>query len=355
MRGNFKVEPVEMVQIGQWYSWQGDADANPAGVGPGTPASDGGAGAGSPRYYGGPKGFQENVPAARDGGGRASHNAQAPAATPTEEHPRRSHPGGAPGVHGVPGGPSGPEAARGGRTFPRASGPYGGNTAGVRGAAGSPSGPEAPRDGQSGSAAGVKGLPGSPSGPAAERGARQAGVPYSGSLKQQRARFAKEMAEKPGLREKVLGISAGENLNPSANTSVMETMINRASMRGVPLENESRLHRSAPHFRAAPYQRGGRVAGYYAGYKPEALRRPAIRAMAEADLGKALEGSNVSNYATGNASGSFARNRIAKGIYGGGLRSLYNGEYFVGEGGKKQYFDWKNRTEAADKAAPIQP
>lgn len=172
----------------------------------------------------------------------------------------------------------------------------------------------------------------------------------SGTLAQQRSRFRTELQQKPRLKEKILGISVGENKDSRANLSVMESMMNRAAMRGHTLEQESYLHRTAPGFKTAPYQRGGHVSGYYAGYRPQDLGR--YRGMAEANLERALSGSNVSNYATGNASGKFARGRLAKGTYPGGLRKLYHGEYFVGEGnrgtGPGSYAGWLSGTKAGE-------
>ena len=99
-----------------------------------------------------------------------------------------------------------------------------------------------------------------------------------------RERFRQELEANPWLKNKVLAISAGENVDPVGNLSVMETMFNRADMMGTPLAQETRLH---------PSERG-----YYAGYNPRALGNPRLRSMIESNLEKALSGSNASNFAT---------------------------------------------------------
>ena len=128
-----------------------------------------------------------------------------------------------------------------------------------------------------------------------------------------RSRFIQELKDKPKLKEKLLAIAAGENNDPTGNRAVIETMMNRASMMGTSLETETRLH---------PSERG-----YYAGYNPRALNNPKTRAMIEGNLDAVLKGSNVSNFATDNASGAFGRRRMASGMYK--LDSSYGGEYYT--------------------------
>jgi hypothetical protein len=125
------------------------------------------------------------------------------------------------------------------------------------------------------------------------------GAPNAGSTGGSRERFAQELAANPALREKIMAISAGENLNQSANLGVIESMMNRASMMGTSLAFEAR--------------RTGE-GGYYAGYNAEALNDPTKRAMIENNLRLALGGSNISNYATDNASGAWGAARMA-GMY----------------------------------------
>lgn len=149
-----------------------------------------------------------------------------------------------------------------------------------------------------------------------------------------RSRFAAELANTPGLKERLLGISAGENDDPTANLAVMETAMNRADMLGTSLARQLGLSKDG---------------GYYAGYKPSALNDPAMRFMMERNLAQALSGSNVSNYATDNASGPFARLRAAVGMYT--PNSSYGGEYFShpsrsDASGYAQYPGWRDRADA---------
>src|SRR4030095_3456578 len=128
----------------------------------------------------------------------------------------------------------------------------------------------------------------------------------------------------------------GENQYDVANQSVMESAMNRASMMGTSLALETRLTSEG---------------GYYAGYNPRALNNPQLRAMAEANLQKVLAGSNVSNFATENASGDFARTRMdpRTGIFE--QTALYAGEYFgrplrKGARGADRYAAWRAMAEA---------
>ena len=152
-----------------------------------------------------------------------------------------------------------------------------------------------------------------------------------------RSRFAAELQANPALRNKIMAISAGENLDPQANLAVIELMMNRADMMGTSLAAESRLHGKEPN-------------GYYAGYSPRALQNPQTRAMIEQNLQTALQGSNVSNYATDNASGSFAADRNSNGMYaktfsaGGETFSYPTGDDARGH---DRYQDWKDRVSTA--------
>jgi hypothetical protein len=159
-----------------------------------------------------------------------------------------------------------------------------------------------------------------------------------------RSRFARELQQNPSLREKVMGISAGENLNPKANISVIESMMNRAAMAGTSLAAQARLYNGE--------------GGYYAGYNPGALRNPRTRAMIEKNLAAALAGSNVSNYATDNSSGGLAANEKATGKFN--LQSEYGGESFFspgwagGRGGPRSrsaYEAWRRGIGGAGKTA----
>lgn len=144
-------------------------------------------------------------------------------------------------------------------------------------------------------------------------------IPYSSSGNPfDRARFAKELEEKPWLKEKMAHIALGENQDPNANLAVIETMMNRAVVRGTSLEQQAKRHRSS----------GKDEGGYYAGWAPHYSDQK--KAMFDRNLGEALKGSNITNYATDNASGDFARGRIAAGMYK--PHTKINGEYFLSPG-----------------------
>jgi hypothetical protein len=156
-----------------------------------------------------------------------------------------------------------------------------------------------------------------------------------------RSRFQAELDADPALKQKVLAISAGENQDPVANQAVMESMMNRAAMMKTPLAFEARTTGEG---------------GYYAGYNPAALNNPAYMKMAEGNLDKVLKGSNVSNYATDNASGQFAADRVAKGLYG--PNSTYGGESFLHPTGAlargtTQYPDWRATAEAQQRMTTV--
>lgn len=187
-----------------------------------------------------------------------------------------------------------------------------------------------------------------------------AGGPAVGGLAADRAKFARELQQKPWLREKILGIAAGENKNPKANLAVIESMMNRASARGTSLEQAALLHSSAPsRVSAGDAGRGG----YYAGYDPRGARNPKTRAMIESNLQKALEGSNVSNYATDNASQGLAVRNVRSGRFvpqstfgGRGVPGAPGAETFFspgtagGRGGpasRARYNQWRSRVIAS--------
>jgi hypothetical protein len=151
--------------------------------------------------------------------------------------------------------------------------------------------------------------------------------------------FRKELEAKPWLKEKILGIASGENKNPTANLAVIESMMNRAAQRGTSLEQAAKLA-SEGH------------GGYYAGYDPRSLRRPEIRKMIERNLEKALSGSNVSDYATDNASGALAAREAASGTFT--FKKKYAGESFFspgtaggGSSSRQSYEAWRARVTTA--------
>ena len=142
-----------------------------------------------------------------------------------------------------------------------------------------------------------------------------------------RSRLQQELVANPNLRQKIMAISAGENLTPTANQAVLESMMNRALMMGTTLAFEARTTGEG---------------GYYAGYNPAALQNPKTAAMIEENLRRVLSGSNVSNYATDNASGAFAAGRT--GMYAPVLSA--GGETFfypnrMDARGADKYQTWK--------------
>lgn len=126
-------------------------------------------------------------------------------------------------------------------------------------------------------------------------------VPGIGSgtgLAADRARFAEELRNNPALREKVIGIIAGENPHPTAGRAVVESMMNRASMMGTSLAHSARTTREG---------------GYYQGYKPGASG--ALRERLNSYIDDALRGSNTANYATDNASQGLAAKHKVTGVF----------------------------------------
>lgn len=144
-------------------------------------------------------------------------------------------------------------------------------------------------------------------------------IPYSSSGNPfGRERFRQELEAKPGLREKIKRISLGENQDPRANTAVLESMMNRAVVRGTSLEQQAKRHRSS----------GVDEGGYYAGYAPHYSQEKGE--MAERNIEAALKGSNVTNYATDNSSGNLAARERASGSFV--HHGTINGESFFSPG-----------------------
>ncbi len=119
-------------------------------------------------------------------------------------------------------------------------------------------------------------------------------------------------------KEKIKHISLGENQDPHANTAVIETMMNRAVVRGTSLEQQVKRHRSS----------GVDEQGYYAGYAPGYSGDKG--AMVDRNIAAVLRGSNVSSYATDNSSGDLARREIESGSFR--HHTTINGESFFSPG-----------------------
>jgi murein DD-endopeptidase MepM/ murein hydrolase activator NlpD len=176
--------------------------------------------------------------------------------------------------------------------------------------------------------------PAAPAPTPVQPGATRPAASGTTSLAEQRQRFATELQNNPALRERVLAISLGEQKGTDGNLAVFESAMNRASMMGTTLEFEMRRTNQR---------------GYYAGYDPAALNNPELRRRAEENLQRALKGSNISNYATENASGDWGRRRFN----GRTFTQVYesNGELFgvptgPGARGYDRYQKWRSRTSA---------
>jgi hypothetical protein len=135
-----------------------------------------------------------------------------------------------------------------------------------------------------------------------------------------RSRFAKELADKPWLKEKIFQLSAGEDRPSSgssalANQAVMESMMNRAVVRGTSLEQQARWY-------------GREKGGYYAGHPSHLSAHE--REVSEENMRKVLSGSNITDYATDNSSGGLAAREKASGKFK--FHKDFHGESFFSPG-----------------------
>lgn len=367
-RQNFKVEPVDMTQIGLWYSWTGDHAEMPNDFGQ-MPGSAGTPDFGGQNAFGGGGGGGSHGGGSGGGGGRSGGGGGG----------RRRGGGGGGGRRrgggGSGGGGDGSDEGGGGGGSHKAhtpfhdkhpyfqSKPVGGRTKIDKGNAHTPwhdkhphfqSKPntgrtkidtDIPDDGSH-----KAHTPWHDKQPAGSYFNTKKGTPGgSQTLAEQRKGYKEELQKNPKLREKLLHIGSGENKSEKGGVAVYESMMNRSAMRGrTSLEKESRLSGRGSQKAGVANEHG-----YYEGY--DAHLSPQQRAKQEKNLDTALAGSNVSNYATGNASGSFAAKRLKQGMYPGGLKaggpgsSGFSNEYYVGEGGKGtgpgSYQGWLNRSK----------
>jgi len=137
-----------------------------------------------------------------------------------------------------------------------------------------------------------------------------------GGLKNDRAKYLKEMADKPGLASRVLQFSLGENTNPEANQAVIETMMNRASVRHTSLEAQLKYVDQGGYYPRTTGSGGARN-----------LQNARLRAMAEANLRAVMGGSNVSSYATDNSSAGLAVKDRYGAARGGGHRFFWTHDF----------------------------
>lgn len=142
------------------------------------------------------------------------------------------------------------------------------------------------------------------------------------ALAQARMPYQQELQD-PAVAARLLAITHAEvgGQGPDAQRAFMESVLNRAAARGQTLAKTL----SGSYFPEVTYQRAAAVSG---NAKKLAAYEPALRDV--------MAGSNVSNFATGNASGSV-------GFAGGPRVSSYNGENFGIEGSDAK---WSERMRA---------
>lgn len=164
----------------------------------------------------------------------------------------------------------------------------------------------------------------------------------NGTLAEQRARFAEELKNNPALRDKIMRIAANEQgSNPQGTQAILESMMNRAIVRGTSLEAQARWHESEGGY----YQQGNMGVG--------ALENARHRRILEQSLNNTLAGGNVSNYATDNSSQDLAAREKASGTFA--WRTDINGESLFGPATAepmlaRRWQSWKERTEAQEAA-----
>jgi hypothetical protein len=165
-----------------------------------------------------------------------------------------------------------------------------------------------------------------------------------GGLAADRAKYFEEMKNNPEVRRRLLAISAAENNDPKANLAVMETMMNRAGARGTTLAEQLKFY-------------GREKGGYYPTANYSALNDPRKMALYEANLERARGGSNVSNYATDNSSGSLAYRDEVSGAF---IKTMptQNGESFFspgnrgrGSASRESYLKWRRNVEQSSNGA----
>jgi hypothetical protein len=119
-----------------------------------------------------------------------------------------------------------------------------------------------------------------------------------------RSRFSKELASNPALRNKIMRIASNEQgAHPGGTQAVIESMMNRANLRGTSLEREARWHESEGGY----YQQGNMGRG--------ALENSKSRAILENSLKNALGGADTIGLATDNSSQGLAEREAATGKF----------------------------------------
>ena len=164
-----------------------------------------------------------------------------------------------------------------------------------------------------------------------------------GGLAADRAKFKAEMDADPALREKVLRIAANEQgKHGLGTTAVIESMMNRASSRGRTLAQEAKWTGEGGYYEQGNMGRG-------------ALENKEHAAILEKSLADALAGSNVSDYATDNASQALAArrkyNREMEWTKDIGGESFFRPGRVSGQGNVRSHAMWMAKIEAARAAA----
>jgi hypothetical protein len=213
---------------------------------------------------------------------------------------------------------------------------------GLGGGAFAPGGAAAPGGRQAGGTAGGGGATGTydatPAPTAAQPGETGKG------LIGDRERYAKELENNPALRDRILRIAYNEQgANPLGTQAVLESMMNRASVRGTSLAAQAHW---VGEGRGGYYARGNMGRG--------ALENAQTREILEQSLKNTLAGGNVARLGTDNSSGSLAAGERASGKFK--FTQGIHGESFFspgwGEPGLVPKFErWKaglgNATESA--------
>ncbi len=163
----------------------------------------------------------------------------------------------------------------------------------------------------------------------------------SGGLAADRARFQKELDENPALREKILRIAANEQGKHGLGTqAVLESMMNRASFKRTSLAAQAKWVGEGGYYAQGNMGRG-------------ALENKEHAAILNESLKKVLGGSNITDYATDNASQGLAAKRKANQEmewtkdFGG--ESFFRPGRVSGAGNVRKHREWEAAMIAADR------
>lgn len=151
----------------------------------------------------------------------------------------------------------------------------------------------------------------------------------AGILSARRKRFAAELQD-PNVRQRLMALTHAEvgAQGPQAQQAFMETIFNRAEARGKTLWDT--MH--GPYFPGITHQRTA-----------ASLGDPRLDSKYDSAFANVRDGSNISNYATGNASGTV-------GFAGGPQTFAAGGERFGIEGPDRR---WSAEVRRAPQASPV--